>query len=154
DFNRAHNIQEFAAGAARIATSHNWLCATQDGDIGYWFVGRSPIRAEGVDARFPTPGTGDYGGKGMRRFPGMPHAINPNQGFLANWNNKPAASWDHSDTPVWGAIFRVQRIFDRLAEKPVLTLEDVKSILPDIGLNDPNARLLKPFLLEATQLSV
>jgi penicillin amidase len=151
DLNRAQNIREFGTAAAKFTTSHNWLCATQDGDIGYWFVGRAPVRADGLDARFPTPGTGEYDWKGTRRFEEMPQIVNPKQGFLANWNNTPAVWWENSDTPVWGAIFRVQRIFDRLAEKPVLTLEDVKSILPDIGINDPNAQPFKPFLLEAVR---
>jgi len=150
-FNRARTIQEFGAAAAKIASSHNWLCATQDGDIGYWYVGRSPIRAAGIDPRLPTPGTGEFEWQGTRPFAEMPQLLNPRQGFLANWNNKPAASWANSDTPVWGAVHRVQRIFDLLAAKRVLSMEDLKAILPDIGLHDTNAPLFKPFILAAVK---
>jgi len=99
--------------------------------------GRQPIRAAGVDTRFPTPGTGEDEWRGFLPFSRMPQIINPRQGFLVNWNSKPAVWWDHGDSPVWGEIFRHSRITERLLEKPVLTVDDVKSILPDIGLDPP-----------------
>ncbi len=150
-FNRAGTAREFGAAVARIATSHNWFCATQDGDIGFWYSGRQPIRASGVDTRLPTPGTGEYEWRGFLPFASMPQIVNPRQGFLANWNSKPVVWWDHGDSPAWGEIFRASRISERLAEKPVLTVDDVKSILPDIGLNDPAAAPLKAPLLGAAR---
>ncbi len=150
-FNRAGTAREFGAAAARIATSHNWFCATQDGDIGFWYSGRQPIRATGIDTRLPTPGSGEYEWRGFLPFSSMPQIINPRHGFLANWNSKPAVWWDHGDSPAWGEIFRARRISERLGEKPLLTVDDVKSILPDIGLNDPAAGPLKAPLLRAAR---
>jgi penicillin amidase len=150
-FNRAGTAREFGDAVARIATSHNWFCATQTGDIGFWYSGRQPIRAKGIDTRFPTPGMGDYEWRGYLPFSRMPQIINPRQGFLANWNSKPAVWWDHGDSPVWGEVFRASRITQLLRAKPVLTVDDVKSILPDIGLNEPAAAALKPLLLRAAQ---
>ena len=150
-FNRAQNLREFAAGVPLIASSHNWLVATQDGDIGYWFAGRFPVRAAGIDQRLPTPGTGEYDWKGILPFEQTPQIVNPKQGWLANWNNKPAVWWDHSDTPVWGAVFRVQRIFDLLAAKPKLTEDDIRRVLRDIGTHDESAPSLKPLLLQAAK---
>jgi penicillin G amidase len=150
-FNRAGTAREFGDAVARIATSHNWFCATQVGDIGYWYSGRQPIRASGIDTRFPTPGTGEYEWRGYLPFARMPQIVNPRQGFLANWNSKPAVWWDHGDSPVWGEVFRASRIAQLLKAKPVLTVDDVKSILPDIGLNEPAAAALKPLLLRAAR---
>jgi penicillin amidase len=150
-FNRVGTAREFGTAVARIATSHNWFCATQGGDIGFWYSGHQPIRASDVDTRLPTPGTGEYEWHGFLPFSRMPQIVNPRQGFLANWNSKPAVWWDHGDSPAWGEIFRDRRISERLAEKQVLTVEDVKSILPDIGLNDPAAAPLKTPLLRAAR---
>jgi penicillin amidase len=39
----------------------------------------------------------------------MPRAINPEQGWLTNWNNKPMAGWPYAESDVhWGEGFRVQ----------------------------------------------
>ncbi|MBM3496935.1 MAG: penicillin acylase family protein, partial [Armatimonadetes bacterium] len=46
---RAKNVGEFGKACSLIPTSHNWFCATQDGDIGFWFCGLTPIRSEKVD---------------------------------------------------------------------------------------------------------
>jgi penicillin amidase len=148
-FNRAANLREFAAAVPLIATSHNWLCATVDGDIGYWFGGRFPVRAAGVDPRLPTPGDGEHEWQGFRPFATLPQSVNPRQGFLANWNNKPAVWWNSGDTPAWGSIHRVQRIFDLVRGRDDQTADDLKAVLRDISDNDERAAALKPLLLEA-----
>jgi len=156
-FNYCRNIQEFAEYASLITTSHNFLCATQDGDIGYWFCGRFPIRcdkaavpsARRVDVRFPVMGTGEFDWKGYLPFEKQPQIINPKQGYLVNWNNKPAPWWDNVDLPVWGAIFRIHRIIKLIEEDDLLTFEEIRDITQDIGLNHENADYLKPFILEA-----
>lgn len=150
-FNRAADVREFGAAVERIPTMHNWLCATQGGDIGYWFGGWYPVRAAGIDTRFPTPGTGEYDWRGTRPVRDNPHVVNPRQGWLANWNNKPAPGWDHGDTPIWGEIQHVNRMMQQLAAKPLLSVDDVKEILVDIGLNDARAAALKPILLDAAR---
>ena len=39
----------------------------------------------------------------------MPHALNPEQGWLASWNNKPAPGWENS-TPGFGTFGPVHRV--------------------------------------------
>jgi penicillin amidase len=53
-------------------------------------AGARPIRADGVDPRLPALGTGEYDWKGIKPFSEMPRVVNPKQGYIANWNNKPA----------------------------------------------------------------
>jgi len=150
-FHKATNIREFAEACQHIATSHNFFVATKDGDIGFWFCGRYPIRAEGIDPRFPTPGTGEFDWKGFVPFDKLPQQINPPQGFFANWNNKPAPWWDNGDLPRWGAVHHVKRIIDLLASKPKLTLEDLRRFVVDIEGYDVRADFFKPLLLRAVQ---
>jgi len=146
---RARNVHEFGKACALIPTSHNWFCATQDGDIGFWFCGLSPIRAAGIDPRLPTPGDGDHEWLGFLPFEQMPHIINPKQGFLANWNNKPAIWWDNQDTPVWGEVFHNGRIAQLLSAKRSVAPEDLRNILLDIGTYDYTAHVLLPMLQSA-----
>ncbi|MCS7253546.1 MAG: penicillin acylase family protein [Armatimonadota bacterium] len=148
-FHKAKNIHEFAEACRHIATSHNFFVATKDGDIGFWFCGRYPIRAESVDPRFPAPGTGEFDWKGFVPFGELPQQINPPQGFFANWNNKPASWWDNGDLPRWGAIHHVKRIIDLLQSKPKITPEDLRRFVIDIEGYDIRADFFKPLLLRA-----
>lgn len=150
-FHKATKVSEFAEACKHIATSHNFFVATKDGDIGFWFCGRYPIRAEGIDPRFPAPGTGEFDWKGFIPFEKLPQQINPPQGFFANWNNKPAVWWDNGDLPRWGVIHHVKRIADLLRSKPKLTLEDLRRFVVDIEGYDVRADFFKPMLLRAIQ---
>lgn len=148
-FNRARSIQEFAGACALIATSHNFFCATRKGDIGFWYCGYYPIRPPGTDPRFPLLGTGEQEWQGRLPFSAHPQAINPPQGYLVNWNNKPAPWWDNGDTPAWGSLFRVSRIQELVTRKPALTPEQVRNILPDIGKRNFDAPYFVPPLVKA-----
>jgi penicillin amidase len=150
-FNRARNIEEFARAAEKIYTNHNFFVATADGDIGYWHCGRPPIRARGQDPRLPTPGTGQYDWTGLVPFSKMPQMINPKQGYIINWNNKPAKWWDNGDRPVWGEIFRIHRIEQLIRARDQMTFEQIRDIVQDIATNDPEADYLKPHLLAAIE---
>lgn len=148
---QARTAAEFMDAVSGIPTSFNALCATQDGDIAWRFCGRVPVRADGIDPRFPTPGTGDYDWKGFVPLDQMPHSTNPRQGFLANWNTKPATWWDCGDTPVWGAIWHSARIAELLRARPKLSADDLRAVLRDIGTNDENAEHFVPPLLKAAK---
>lgn len=146
-FYQARTIEDFARAAAHMPTSFNLHAATRTGDIGWWYVGRIPIRAEGIDPRLPVWGTGEYDWRGIMPPEQMPRIINPKRGFIVNWNNKPAGWWENSDTPVWGAIFRVYRLIDLARAKPQLTVNDVKRMVRDIAEYDEDAGKLLPIML-------
>ena len=148
-FNRARNIQNFEAAVKLIPTSHNFLYADKTGNIAYWQAGQVPVRPAGFDARLPFPGNGSA------EWPGgilpIPTSINPTQGYLANWNNKPSVDYDNADNQVFGKQFRNLELDDRLATGTI-SLEDMRDIPKDIARVKAlgrEARFLKPYLIMA-----
>jgi len=149
-FDRAHSVAEFEAAVRQIVTSHNFLYADRQGNIAYWQAGQVPVRPGGFDDRLPFPGDGSA------EWPGgllpMPEAINPGQGFLANWNNKPSVDYDNGDSQIFGKQFRLRDLQDRLAGRHLLSLEDMRDIPKDIGRFaglGRESRFLRPYLLAA-----
>src|SRR5262249_35114408 len=127
---RASNLAEFQQQVTKIDLSFNVIYADQPGNIGYFVAGLNPVRAPGFDLRLPFPGDGSAEWTGQLRS--NPSSINPSQGWLANWNNKPSADYDSGDDAAYGKIFRVTEIQERLAAGPV-SGETMKDIPKDIA---------------------
>ena len=149
-FDRAHNVAQFDAAARLIATSHNFLYADKAGNIAYWQAGQVPIRPAGYDPRLPLPGTGEA------EWPGgtipMPVSVDPPQGWLANWNNKPAVWYQNPDNAWFGKQDRILEIQQRLAGPQLISLQDMFDIPKDIARVRElgrEARYLRPYLLNA-----
>jgi penicillin amidase len=91
------------------------MAADDAGHIGYWHPGLMPLRPRGWDERLPYPGTGSAEWRGLLDRRRMPHVIDPRQGWLANWNNVPAAGWTAGDGTARkrldGPFFRVGLLF-------------------------------------------
>ncbi|MCS7223086.1 MAG: penicillin acylase family protein [Armatimonadetes bacterium] len=148
-FHKARTLSEFARFCRLIKTSHNFFCATKDGDIGFWYCGAYPIRADGHDPRLPTPGTGEFEWNGLIPFERLPSAVNPPEGFLANWNNKPSPDWDNGDLPRWGAIHHMKRIENLLTARKKVSVADLIHFVVDIEGYDIRADYFKPLLVGA-----
>lgn len=97
----ATSVTEFEAAAARIPVSFNMFYADQEQNIAFWHVGQYPVRPGDADPRLPLRGDGTQEWVGLTKFSEQPQAVNPPQGFFANWNNKPVASWNQGDNVSW-----------------------------------------------------
>ena len=75
------------------------MVADDQGNIAWYHPGRLPIRPKRWDERLPLPGTGDAEWRGFLRPSQRPHVVNPDQGWLANWNNMPSVGWTVGDAP-------------------------------------------------------
>jgi penicillin amidase len=126
----------------------NFFCVSRSGDIGYRFAGLVPVRAAGVDPRFPTPGAPEYAWQGFIPPAQMPHALNPSAGFMANWNNKPVGWWPNGDSPVWGPLFRNSAVLDTLGKR-TLDIQDLEMTAWTIARTDENWPYLRPYLERA-----
>jgi len=150
-FNRAKDIREFARAAENVTTSHNWLCGTHDGDIGFWFTGKMPVRSPLVDRRLPTPGTGEYDWKGDVPFAAMPQVINPKQGYLVNWNNKPAPWYDNGDECEWGPFWPITQIASEIKSIAPLDVSKVAHVGLHAGTRHMVAGAFVPMILSAAK---
>ncbi len=167
DIYSAQTAQDVDSAIGRVPVTFNFFYATTRGEFGYRYAGLVPFRARGVDPRFPTPSSPDTEWQGYVSSSAMPHVHNPRTGYLANWNNKPAAWWPNLDTPVWGSPFRNEVLLAALpsgkmgradlehaawtiarrdSETCGAFLQDVKSLLePNLRTGDPLARYLGGF---------
>ncbi len=113
---RAATLTQFAAAAAHAAYNFNLFYADDRGNIAYWHIGRIPIRPAGDNPFLPHDGTGSDEWQGFVPFGQQPHALNPRQGWLASWNNKPALGWANSSAGFWdwGPVQRVTTLMHQL----------------------------------------
>jgi acyl-homoserine lactone acylase PvdQ len=150
-WNRARNLSEFVAGVRKVTWNENVTWADADGHIGYWHPGIHPMRDAGSDQRLPAPGTGEYDHVRLLTTDEMPHVIDPAQGYLANWNNKPAHGWldgegiGYASRPA-GKYHRVLNLMDQLAARDDWDFAALRTLDRRAGTRDVRASLYLPLL--------
>ncbi len=150
---RAKNHGQWLKAASKYGLTINWYYADRQGNIGYAHAGMYPLRKSDHDPRLPAPGTGEMEWIGIRPFSQNPQVYNPGQGFIANWNNKPANSWNGPDLAFWswGSADRVQLIIDGIREKEKFSPQEMWDLNKRIAFLDQNLRYFLPFLKEAAK---
>lgn len=144
------SIEDFKAAASKFTMSFNSFYADHK-DVGYFHVGYYPKRPKGYSPSLPTWGTGNWEWQGRLPFKRHPMIINPEQGWVANWNNKPAKGWDNYDGIKWGPIHRVQLLQDEMrryldgAKKAQLS--DLVDVIRQAATRDTRAVYLGPKML-------
>jgi acyl-homoserine lactone acylase PvdQ len=127
--------------------SFNAFYADAD-NIAYFHVGRYPRRQEGVHPSLPTWGTGAWEWQGRFPWRRHPKVINPDQGWVANWNNKPAVGWDSLDGIKWGSTQRVELLSDSMHELldggGQANLSDIVDVIRDAATRDTRGVYLGP----------
>jgi penicillin amidase len=146
---RARNLREFEREVLEVSVAFNVFYADQRGNIAYWFAGRNPVRAAGFDPRLPLPGDGSAEWTGA--YLPVPSSINPSQGWLASWNNRPTRDYPGNEAS-FGTINRANDLFRRL-EQERISLDDMRDIPKDIarvkGTLGREAPFLMPYLRRA-----
>ena len=107
---RARSYDEFSSALAGAVYNFNVLYADASGNIAYWHVGRIPRPAPTDNVWLPRDGSGGSEWQGVVPFEEMPRALNPDQGWLVSWNNKPSPQWDNTVTSFLGMFGPVQRV--------------------------------------------
>ena len=88
--------------------------------------------------------------QGTRPFADVPKTLNPEQGWIANWNNRSGKGVVSTvEGSPWGAADRVVEIMARIEAKDRFTPEEVWGILPATSFVDVNARYFVPRILAA-----
>ena len=101
---------------------NNFVYADVHGEFGYRYRGRIPVRSR-ANAWAPVPGwTGGHEWQGQIPFDEMPHARNPDAGFVVTCNNAPTtADYPHYINTFFAPDWRARRITTRLAAIPAGT---------------------------------
>ncbi|HET92217.1 MAG TPA: penicillin acylase family protein [Chloroflexi bacterium] len=135
--NQAQNWDEFVAAMQLIeAPQLNVPYADVDGNIGYWVTGRVPLRAKG-QGLVPVPGwTGEYEWTGEVPFEHMPHALNPEQGYVVTCNHRIIPDdYPYYLGSIWMNGYRARRIVDvfeqTLQEQGALSHADMRGLHVD-----------------------
>lgn len=110
--NEARTVQDVDRALDRATWNENVVAADEQGNIGYWHPGLHPLRPRNWDERLPYPGTGEAEWRGFLPPDRRPQVINPDQGYLFQWNNIPSEGWTTGDGP---ARERVTGAFHRAA---------------------------------------
>jgi len=137
-FQQAENLDDFQDALKAVDASHNFFWIDREGNVGYGHAGTFPIRPthgkDGrlIDDRLPLWGTGEEEWIGLTGWDEMPKCFNPEEGFLANWNNKPSADWTHKEAD-WGEVHGVQWIQEQLAMGGMISFENMNDINRDTG---------------------
>jgi len=150
-WNKAKSFAEFDAAMQRVTWNENTTVATRDGHIAYSHTGLHPGRPAASDQRRPLPGDGGLDFAGSLPFSAMPQVRDPSQGWLANWNNKPALGWLDGEglgdtSRPGGPGQRGTALATRLAAGTQFSFADLKTIDQQGGITDPRAREYKPVL--------
>lgn len=153
----AQTPEQFKKAGATLEPCLNYFWADNQGNIAYYHAGKFPVRPEGIDPRFPTPGTGEYEWQGFLTPEEHPQVVNPSTGVIINWNNKPTPYFDNGDLNsiftwgCWSEDHRSKNLVRLVNEKLPLSIQDMKDIIHEIADTQLEAVAVKGFLLEALQ---
>ncbi len=146
---RCAGISDAQKLAHGFNASLNFFVATTQGDIGWFFCGRVPLRSPNADPRLPIPGDGKHDWKGVLAPEKMPFVINPKKGWIANWNNKPVSWWPNFDTPVWGRFFRNEVINWVMGAPPFISSQGLENNARYIATHESEPAYFVAELLKA-----
>jgi acyl-homoserine lactone acylase PvdQ len=141
-----HNVHQFFSAANQTPQTFNSFYV-DDKAIGVFTSGLVPIRPSNVDQALPMDGRGREEWRGYVSFQNHPQGINPPNGEIVNWNNRPQAGYEAPDSN-WGlgAIMRVDLLINNLGSSRSLTPQRVVSAMNAAATQDVREMTLEPVL--------
>ena len=146
----ARDFDDFRKGASYIRSpSLNLGYADVDGHIGYQYTGRPPVRRGGGGV-LPRPGwSGDYDWEGYVPFDDLPWDLDPEQGYLASFNNEARRTEFHMTN--FYLFERALRFEEIIKGVDKVTLEEVRNLQLDTV--SPAAQRWTPLAIRAAASS-
>ena len=139
DLARAQSMDEFGEAIGHITLSQHYCYADRDGNIAYWMSGYDPVRAQGVDTRFPQPGDGTAEWPTPVTYKPISTDRNTSRGFYSGWNSKSSKTYENSaNNPAYffGPFHRAHVLEDYLSTHDDLTFEDIRDLSLYIATTD------------------
>ncbi len=143
DLARADSMNQFGDAINRVTLSQHYCYADRDGNIGYWMSGYDPVRAQGIDPRFPQPGDGTAEWPEPVSYKPLATSRNAGKGFYAGWNSRASSAYDISvNTPSYyfGPFHRAHVLEDYLSTNDNLSFEQVRDLAIHIATTDSISR--------------
>ncbi|MEF8844303.1 MAG: penicillin acylase family protein [Bacteroidales bacterium] len=130
--NRASNWTEFKDALRTFSSiSQNIAYADVQGNIGLYCCAGVPVRDSSGPGIYPGE-TDQYDWKGLVPFGDLPHAYNPDKGFVASANNKTVGSeYPHHFSHWFDLAPRINRIEQQLQSRKKLSVQDFMEIQTD-----------------------
>ncbi len=148
--NNAENWNEFKSSLKDFAVpGQNFVYADKEGNIGYVFGSKLPIR-NFASPTFVLDGTTDkYDWKGYVPQNEIPTIYNPPQDFIASANNKTLKDYKYYITNLWEPPSRIDRINQLLTSKEKHSVNDFEKYQMDFI--SPYAKDITKYILTAFQ---
>ncbi|MGH8809940.1 MAG: penicillin acylase family protein, partial [Noviherbaspirillum sp.] len=143
---KAQNWDQFRGQASLMGITINWYYADTSGNIGYVSPGKLPIRPASQDMRVPADGTGTMEWQGFLPFSANPQVLNPKQGYLTNWNNRPSQDTTNTDSNFWSKADRVTELNVQFDAKAKFTADELWGFNEVGSYVDVNARYFRPLI--------
>ncbi len=145
---RSESWDEYLEYASRVSVSITWFFADTAGNIGAVGLGKQPLRDPYVDIQFPSPGDGSREWRGFKPFAQNPRSLNPEQGYLASWNNQIVRGL-RADGANFSVVDRVNAIVQSLESRPEFSAHEIWKISELVSTVDLNAPYFIPYILRA-----
>jgi acyl-homoserine lactone acylase PvdQ len=118
-----------------------------DKNIGVFTSGLVPIRPSNVDQDLVINGSGHEQWRGFVSAKNHPQGINPPNGEIVNWNNRPQAGYEAPDDNwMLGAIQRVTLLLNNLGHGKNLTPARVVSAMNEAATQDVREMTVEPLI--------
>jgi penicillin amidase len=136
-FNRAKSVEEFVAASAKyVAPMQNMVVADRAGRIGFVSAGKVPLRKPENDLKGQVPSPGwdaKYDWAGYVEPTWTPRELDPPRGWIATANQRiHPADYPHYLTNEWALPYRMQRIEQLLAARPLHDMASLRDLQADV----------------------
>jgi len=130
--NKAKNWNDFKTSVKYFGTpGQNFVYGDKDGNIGYLFGGKLPVR-ESINPTFIYDGnTNKYDWKGYVSADELPRLFNPPSNYIATANNKVVKEFKNHISNLWEPSSRIERITQLLTSQKKHSVNDYKKYQND-----------------------
>ena len=148
---KVDSAKDFLSTMNGVEFSFNWFYA-DDRDIAMFSSGRLPVRAQGTDPALPTVGTGDFDWRGFVPLAGHAQGIDPPNGTILNWNNRPASNVGAADANFsYGSVHRVDLLRSAVAARKKHTLATLTGAMNKAATQDLRVARVWPIVKAVLQ---
>ncbi len=146
--NKAKNWTEFKEAFSTYGVpGQNFVYGDKEGNIGYYFGGKLPLR-ENQNPTFIFDGTTSrYDWKGYVPAGEIPYLYNPSENYIGSANNKTIQNFKYHISNLWEPPSRIDRIKQLLGSKPKHNVSDYMKYQMDFV--SPYAKELTGYILNA-----